>query len=116
MDDDNFTAGTLSLAFIPQRENLNAIFASEKLENLNKPTKAVVNMAINDAVYELNTATASDAQVKFASNPDAITHTSNGINHQNVLSSQMIGIRPKEVSFLPPPMDPRIGANNQPAL
>ena len=98
--------------FSQQRENLNAIFASEnlnELENLNAIVNAVPNMIINGIVYDLNGATASDVQVKFLSNPYEITH-------QNLLSSRMIGIQHEEVSVLSPLTDPRIGANNQPAL
>ena len=73
-------------------------------------------MKINFVGYKLNSATASDAQVEFASDPDGITHNSNGITHQNLLSSWMIEIRHKEVSVLSPPMDPRIDENNQLAL
>ena len=40
-------------------------------------------MTINDVGYELNTATASDAEVEFAIHPDKITHTSDRHNHQN---------------------------------
>ena len=66
-------------------------------------------MEINDVVYELNPATASDAQVEFSSNQEGITHTNNGINHQNLLSRLMIGIRHEEVSVFPSPNNPRIG-------
>ena len=59
-----------SLVSIPQRENSNAIFASEKLENLDKLVDVVSNMAIKDVGYELNTETASDAKFEFASNSE----------------------------------------------
>ena len=74
------------------------------------------NMTINDVEYELKTATTIDAQFEFESNPDRITHTNNGIIHQNLLSSRIIGIRHEEVFVLTHLTDPRIGANNQPVL
>ena len=81
------------------------IFVSEKLENSNKLVNTVANTRINDVRYKLNAATTSDAQVEFASDPDRITHTNNGITHQHLLSSRMIEIRHGEVSVLDPPMD-----------
>ena len=95
MDANNVTSDTFSLVLIPHRENFNAIFASEKLENSNNLIKSVTsfkNMTINDVGYELNTVTASDAEVKFTSDPDRITRTNNGITHQNILSRQMFRI------------------------
>ena len=65
-----------------QRENLNAIFASEKLEKLDNIVSAVANITINDVGYEFNRETASDAQVEFASDLDKINHTSNKDTHQ----------------------------------
>ena len=62
-----------SIGFIPQIENLDVIFASEKLENPNKLVNTVTNMRINNVGYELNTATTSDTQVEFASDPDTPT-------------------------------------------
>ena len=69
------------------------IFASEKIDNSNKLVNAVAYMTINNVRYELNAAFVSDAQAKFASNPDIITHTSNGITHKNLLSRCTIRIR-----------------------
>ena len=62
-DADNVTSDMCSLASSSQRENSNAVFASEKLENSDDIVDAVSNMTINDVRCELNTATASDAQV-----------------------------------------------------
>ena len=70
-----------SLASISQRENPNAIFASDKIGNLDDLVDAVANMTTNDAGYELNISTTSDTQVEFASNLDKITHISNGDTH-----------------------------------
>ena len=78
-DANNVTADTLSLASNTQRENPNAEFASEKLENSDYLVDAVANMKINNVGYELNAATASDAQVEFLSNKDKFTHTSYSI-------------------------------------
>ena len=63
-------------------------------------------MKIKDVGYELNTATMSDAQVGLASNPDIVTHTSNGIMDQELLSFWTIG----EVSDLSPQTNLRIAA------
>ena len=95
-DSNNVTADTLSIVFSPQRENPNAMFASEKLENSNDLVNAVAsfeNMTINDVGYELNTETTSEAHVELASNPDVINHTKNGITHKNLLSRCMTWIR-----------------------
>ena len=109
-DADNVTDYMFSITPSTQREILNAVFASEKLENLDGLVDAVVNMKINNIKYQLNAAILSDAQVKFASDPEKITHTSNGITHQELLSSRTIGILHEEFSILPPPMNPRISA------
>ena len=93
-----------------QRENLNAIFASDNIENSDELVNAFANMIINDIRYEINAATLSDAQVEFAGDPDKITHTSNGITRRKSFNSRTIGIRHKEVSVFPPLVKPRIGA------
>ena len=107
-DAKNFTTYTSSLASSTQRENSNATFASEKLENSDNLLDAVSNMKINNVGYELNTATASDAQVEFLSNKDKFTHTSNGITRQTLLNSRTISIGHKEVSVFTPPTNPSI--------
>ena len=76
-DANNVTGYTFSLVLIPQIENSNDIFASEKLENPNKLVNSVAKMTINNVGYELNAATASASRVEFASDPDIITHTNN---------------------------------------
>ena len=49
---------------------------------------AVNNLTMNDAeYYESNTATASDAQSKLASNPETVNHTINGFSNINYLVS-----------------------------
>ena len=73
-DANNVIADKFSLASNPQRENLDAIFASEKLKNSNELSNAVSNMTINDVEYELNKVTMSDAQVEFASYPETYSH------------------------------------------
>ena len=50
----------------------------------------VKNMAINDAVYELNTSTISDARGDLISDPDTVTHTSNRILEQKLSSFRTI--------------------------
>ena len=61
---------------------MDAIFTSENLEKPDNLVKAINNLTINDAVYELNTETANDAQGGPASNSDTVTHTSNIILDQ----------------------------------
>ena len=112
-DANSATDDKFSIAFNPQRENPNAIFASEKIENLNELVKAVArleNMTINNVRYEFIAATASDTKVEFASNLDVINHTKNIITDQNVLSSLIIRIQHKGFSILPPPMNPTVSA------
>ena len=56
---------------------------------------AVKNLTINDIeYYESNIATASDAQVNITSNPEKVTHTSNGNFEQKLLSYQTIPVLP----------------------
>ena len=45
---------------------------SERLEILKEVVNAVSDMTINNAVYELNAAAASDSQVEFASDPEKL--------------------------------------------
>ena len=52
MDANNVISDTFSLVISPQREILNAIFASEKLENFNGLSNAVTNMTIKDVEYK----------------------------------------------------------------
>ena len=106
IDANIVTAYTFGHASSSQRENLNAIFTSEKLEKSDELVNIVKNMTKNEAGYELNTVTASDAQVNLASNPDTFTHTSNRVLYQKSLSCQTNG----EDSVLPPPTNPRIVA------
>ena len=113
---NNFTADVCSLSSSLQRNNSNTIFASEKLENSDNKVDAVKNMTINNVGYELNTATASDAQIYFASNPDKSTHTSNGDNYQTLLSIRTISICHEDISGLSLHTDPKISSNNQPAF
>ena len=101
-----------SPASISQRENLNVIFASEKLENSDDLFNTSANTTIDDVGYDLNTETKSDAQVEFARDPSKTTHTSNGITHQKLLSSRKIRICHEDISVFPPLTDMGIGANN----
>ena len=60
-DAKNVTADTFSIASSTHRENLNAIFASKKLENSDYLVNVVTKMTTNNIRYELNTATAIEA-------------------------------------------------------
>ena len=84
-DANNVTNDTWSLVSSSQRENLNAMFTSEKLEKSDELVDAVKNMKMNDVGYELNTTTKSDAQVNITRNLDTVTHTINGIIDQIAL-------------------------------
>ena len=86
MDANNFTADAFSHVSSSQRENLDAIFTSEKLEIFDKIVDAINNLKINDSGYKLNTATAGDAQGNLTSNPDTVTHTINKFLDQKLLS------------------------------
>ena len=78
---------------------MNAVFTREKLDNLDKLVDAIIDLTINDSIYELNTTTASDEQGDLTNNPDIVNHTSNVIFDQTLFSFWTIG----EVSVLPPP-------------
>ena len=82
-DATNVTADTCSHVPSSQRENPNAVFTSEKIEKSDDIFDPVESIKINDAGYDLNIETGSDAQVDLKSNPDTITRTSNGILDQN---------------------------------
>ena len=62
MDSNNVTADAFIHASSSQRENVGTIFTSEKLDKSYKIVGAINNLTINDARYELNKSTASDAQ------------------------------------------------------
>ena len=101
-DANNVTADTFSHAPNTQRENINTIFTSEKLDNLDKLVEAVKKLTINYAkYYESNTAAASDAQGNLTHNLETVNHTSNGKFEQKLLSYRTIPI-------FPPPENPGI--------
>ena len=79
MDSNNVTADAFSHESSSQREILNAVFTSEKLDKLDKLVDAIIDMTINNAIYELSTTTASDAQGDLMNDPDTVNHTSNRI-------------------------------------
>ena len=105
-----------SVSSSSQRENSNAIFASEKRDNLESLVGAVANMKINDVRYEFNTAITSEAKVEFSSDPDKSTHASNRITHKILLSSRTIDIHQKYIFVFLFLVDSKIVANNQTAL
>ena len=79
MDSNNITVGTSSHGFNTQRDNVNTIFTSEKLDKLYELAYILKDLTINDAkFYELNTETASDAQGDITRDLKTVTHTSNG--------------------------------------
>ena len=79
MDANNVTADVFSHASSSKRENVDLIFTCEKLDNTDELVNTINGLIINDAVYVLNKAIASDAQGNLTSDPDTVTHTSNGI-------------------------------------
>ena len=101
MESYNFTADSFSNASSSQRENLDAIFTSEKLDKLEELFGAINNLKINESGYELNTEAVSEAQGNLTSNPDTVTHSSNGILDQQLLICLTI----VEVSALPLPIN-----------
>ena len=102
MDANNITADTFSHVYSSKRENTNMVFTTEELEKLEKLVGAVNNLTINDAKYnESNTATVNDAQVNLTKNPETVTHTSNGICEQKLLSYRTIPV-------LSPPINPEV--------
>ena len=50
-DANNVTADTFSHASNTQRDNANAVFTSEKLDNSDDLVDAIKNLTINDAEY-----------------------------------------------------------------
>ena len=98
-DSKNVTADKFSHVSNTQRENANTIFTSEKLDKLDELVDAIKKLTINDAeYYESNTETASDAQGNLTRNPETVTHTSNRIFEQELLSYWTSPV-------LPPPMN-----------
>ena len=65
---------------------MDAVFTSEKLGKLDDLVDAINNLTINNSGYELNTATAIDVQGNLRSDPDTVTHTSNSVLDQKLLS------------------------------
>ena len=72
---------------------------------------SIKSLTIDDAEYfESNTATASDAQGNLTSHPETVTHASNIIFEQKLLSCRTIPILPPPTNLgiasiiLPPPM------------
>ena len=114
MDANNVTADAFVYASTSQRENVDVIFTSEKLDKPDKLFDVINNLTINDARYELNKVTESGSQGDPTINPYTVTHTSNRlytVTHtsnrildQQLLSGRTIG----EVSILPPPTNPSI--------
>ena len=103
-DADNATADAFNHASSSQRENPNAIFTSKNMEKLDKLFNKINYLTINESRYELNTATVSGAQGDLTINLDTVTHTSNGISDQKLLSCWTIG----EVSIFTPQMKPTL--------
>ena len=102
---------SLSLVYSSQRENLNTVVVSEKLESQDKLVNHAANMTINGVGYELNIASASAAQVEFVSNPYKVTHTRNYNNHQKLSSSQTFRTCHKDILVLEPTTDPKNWVN-----
>ena len=76
---NNVTKNIFGHASNTQRENVNSIFTSDKLEKSDELVDAVKNLTINDAgYYKSNTATTSGAQDNLTYNLNTVNHTSNG--------------------------------------
>ena len=83
---NNVTSDAFSHTFSSQKENADTVFTSEKLNKLDKIVNAINNLTINYTLYELNTEAASDAQGDLTNDPYTVTHTSNRILDQELLS------------------------------
>ena len=79
MEANNITDDAFSHTSSSQRENPGAIFTSQKLDKLDKLFDAINKSTINDSIYELSKATASDEHGNRTRNPDTVTNTSNRI-------------------------------------
>ena len=89
----NDTVDTFSHAYSAQRENYNAIFTSEMLENSDELVDSVNNLTINDPKhYKSDTVTASDAQGDLTRDSETVTHTSNVFFEQKLLSCRTIPV------------------------
>ena len=76
---NNITADTFSHVTSAYRENANTIFTSENIYKYDELVNSVKNLTINDTkYYKSKTATTSDTQGNIKSNPETVTHTSNG--------------------------------------
>ena len=89
MDANNVTADAFSHASISKRENVDPVFTCEKLDNTDELVNTINGLIINDAVYVLNKAIASDAQVGITSNPDTVAHTSSGTDTVTYTSNEV---------------------------
>ena len=73
------------------------IFTSEKLDKSDNLVDLLHSLKINnDVYYEYSKATTSNAQDDLTLNPKIVTHTSNRIFKQKVLSNQTIPVVPSE--------------------
>ena len=112
MDANNITADAFSHVPSSQRENVDVIFTSEKVDESDELVNGINKWTINNSGYGWNKATTSDAQGNLTSDPDTVTYTSNGILDQNLLSGRTIG----EVYALPTPTNPTIIFTSQTLL
>ena len=70
LDANNVTADTFSHTSNTQRENVNAIFTSKKLDKLDKLVDTLKDLTSNDAKYDgSNSVTVSEAQGDPTRNP-----------------------------------------------
>ena len=79
---------------------------------MDKIVNTINNLTINNTGYEFNTANFRDAQGNPMSNPDIVTHASNGILDQKLLSFRNFG----EVFVLPLLTNPTIRLAQQKIL
>ena len=79
MDTNNVTVDTFGHTSNTQRENVNAILTSENLDKSDVLTEILKWVTINDAAYyESDKVNANDSKYYPASNPNTVTHTSDG--------------------------------------
>ena len=82
-DANNITADEFSHGSSSKRENEEAIFISEKLDKSDELVDEINKSTINNSGYELNKATASEAQGNLTSYLETVNQTSNGILTKN---------------------------------
>ena len=95
-----------------QRDNSNTIFTSEKLNKSDDLVDTLKDFTINDAKYYVsNSATENDAKCDPESNPETVTHTSDGkekVTDTSNINSQQKSLSNQNLPVVVPEMNPSI--------